>query len=78
MQLSDVTGDLLDQQVDAIINPWNRNLIPWWLLLLKGVSGAIKKRAGYRPFIELRRGGILPLGGVAVTSAGRSGFAWRF
>ncbi len=74
MQISNVTGDLLDQQVDAIINPWNRNLIPWWLLLPKGVSGAIKKKAGYRPFIELRRSGLLPLGGAAVTSAGRLPF----
>jgi O-acetyl-ADP-ribose deacetylase len=74
MQLSILTGDLLDQQVDAIINPWNRNLIPWWLLLPKGVSGAIKKRAGYRPFIELRHSGILPLGDAAVTSAGRLPF----
>ena len=74
MQLSNTTGDLLDQPVDAIVNPWNRNLIPWWLLLPKGVSGAIKKKAGYRPFIELRRSGILPLGGAAVTSAGRLPF----
>jgi O-acetyl-ADP-ribose deacetylase len=74
MQLSNVTGDLLEQQVDAIVNPWNRNLIPWWLLLPQGVSGAIKKRAGYRPFIELRHSGILPLGGAAVTSAGRLPF----
>jgi O-acetyl-ADP-ribose deacetylase len=74
MQLFNVTGDLLDQKVDAIINPWNRNLIPWWLLLPKGLSGAIKKRAGYRPFVELRRIGILPPGGAAVTSAGRLPF----
>ena len=74
MQLCNITGDLFDQQVDAIINPWNRNLIPWWILLPKGVSGAIKKRAGYRPFVELRRNGILPLGGAAVTSAGRLPF----
>ena len=69
-----VTGDLLNQKVDAIVNAWNRNLIPWWLLLPQGVSGAIKKRAGYRPFVELRRSGILPLGGASVTSAGRLPF----
>jgi O-acetyl-ADP-ribose deacetylase len=28
-----VTGDLLDQRVDAIVNAWNRNFITWWLLL---------------------------------------------
>jgi O-acetyl-ADP-ribose deacetylase (regulator of RNase III) len=74
MPVSKVTGDLLDQPVDVIVNPWNRNLIPWWLLLPHGVSGAIKKRGGYRPFIELRRHGVLPLGGAALTSAGRLPF----
>jgi O-acetyl-ADP-ribose deacetylase (regulator of RNase III) len=28
-----VIGDLLDQSVDVIVNSWNRNIIPWWLLL---------------------------------------------
>jgi hypothetical protein len=28
-----VQGDLLDQDVDVIVNAWNRNIIPWWLLL---------------------------------------------
>ncbi len=74
MELSIVIGDLMNQQVDAIVNPWNRNLIPWWLLLPQGVSGAIKKRAGHRPFIELRRFGVLPLGGAAVTGAGQLPF----
>jgi O-acetyl-ADP-ribose deacetylase (regulator of RNase III) len=66
-----VEGDLLDQQVEAIVNSWNRNLIPWWLLLPSGVAGAIKKRAGIQPFRELARHGVLPLGGAAVTGAGR-------
>jgi len=26
-----VEGDLLLQSVDAIVNAWNRNAIPWWL-----------------------------------------------
>jgi O-acetyl-ADP-ribose deacetylase (regulator of RNase III) len=69
-----VEGDLLDQEVDVIVNPWNRNLIPWWLLLPQGVSGAIKKRAGCAPFRELRKAGVLPLGGATITSAGRLPF----
>jgi len=56
------------------VNAWNRNFIPWWLLLPQGVSGAIKKRAGYAPFRELSRAGVLPLGGAVVTSAGRLPF----
>jgi O-acetyl-ADP-ribose deacetylase len=66
-----VEGDLLDQRVDAIVNAWNRNIIPWWLLLPQGVSGAIKRRAGYQPFRELARVGPMPLGTAVVTSAGR-------
>jgi O-acetyl-ADP-ribose deacetylase (regulator of RNase III) len=74
MNLSIVSGDLLEQDVEAIVNAWNRNLIPWWLLLPQGVSGAIKKKAGLAPFRELRRAGVLPLGGAAITSAGRLRF----
>ena len=66
-----VEGDLLEQRVDAIVNAWNRNLIPWWLLLPQGVSGAIKRRAGLQPFRELARVGPMPLGSAVVTSAGR-------
>ncbi len=66
-----VDGNLLDQDVDVIVNAWNRNIIPWWLLVPQGVSGAIKKRGGYQPFIELSRSGPIPLGGAVLTSAGR-------
>lgn len=66
-----VDGDLLDQQVEVIVNAWNRNIIPWWLLIPQGVSRAIKKRGGYRPFRELARQGPIPLGGAVLTSAGK-------
>ncbi|MEQ1829774.1 MAG: macro domain-containing protein [Pirellula sp.] len=68
------TGDLLDQDVEVIVNAWNRNIIPWWLLLPQGVSGAIKKRAGYQPFREVAKAGPIPLGGAVLTSAGRLPF----
>ena len=68
------TGDLLDQDVEVIVNAWNRNIIPWWLLLPQGVSGAIKKRAGYQPFREVAKHGPIPLGGAVLTSAGRLPF----
>jgi O-acetyl-ADP-ribose deacetylase (regulator of RNase III) len=58
----------------VIVNAWNRNVIPWWLLLPRGVSGAIKKRGGTAPFRELGRRGPSPLGGAVVTSAGRLPF----
>ena len=69
-----ITGDLLDQKVEVIVNAWNRNLIPWWLLLPRGVSGAIKKRAGLAPFRELRRHGVLALGQAVMTGAGSLGY----
>ena len=50
MRISFQEGDLLDQDVEAIVNAWNRNIIRWWLLLPQGVSGAIKRRARYEPF----------------------------
>jgi O-acetyl-ADP-ribose deacetylase (regulator of RNase III) len=66
-----IDGDLLDQPVDAIVNAWNRNVIPWWLLLPQGVSGAIKRHAGVAPFRELAKHGPIPLGGAVLTGAGR-------
>lgn len=50
MDVEVVDGDLLDQDVEVIVNAWNRNVIPWWLLLPQGVSGAIKRRGGHAPF----------------------------
>lgn len=69
-----VEGDLLDQDVDVIVNAWNRNIIPWWLLLPQGVSGAIKRRGGTAPFKEVGKHGPIPLGGAVLTSPGRLPF----
>jgi O-acetyl-ADP-ribose deacetylase (regulator of RNase III) len=69
-----VEGDLLDQDVDVIVNAWNRNIIPWWLLLRQGVSGAIKRRGGIGPFQEVSKHGAIPLGGAVLTSAGKLPF----
>ncbi len=69
-----VKGDLLDQEVEVIANAWNRNLIPWWLLLPQGVSAAIKRRGGVAPFREVAKAGIMPLGGAVLTGAGKLPF----
>jgi len=61
MHVKIVKGDLLKQDVEVIVNAWNRNMIPWWLLLPQGVSGAIKKYGGPEPFKELGRHGAIPL-----------------
>lgn len=70
MNLTVVEGNLVDQPVDVLVNAWNRNVIPWWLLLPQGVSGELKRRAGYAPFQELGWR-PMPLGTARLTSAGR-------
>ena len=74
MNLTNTTGDLLDQPVEIIVNAWNRNIIPWWLLLPQGVSGAIKRNGGTLPFREVARYGPIALGGAVLTSAWRLPF----
>ncbi|MCC9602891.1 macro domain-containing protein [Stieleria sp. JC731] len=74
MNVNVTKGDLLDQDVDLIVNSWNRNIIPWWFLLPQGVSGAIKKRGGTTPFKELAKHGPMPLGSAILTSAGKLPF----
>lgn len=75
MRIERVTGDLLDQPADAIVNAWNRNLLPWWLLVPQGVSGAIKRRAGTAPFREMGACRPIPLGSAVHTGAGRLPYA---
>jgi O-acetyl-ADP-ribose deacetylase (regulator of RNase III) len=70
MRVHVVEGNLLDQDVEVIVNAWNRNIFPWWLLLPQGVSGAIKRRGGTAPFRELRAAGLLALGDAVMTGAG--------
>ncbi|MCA9490495.1 MAG: macro domain-containing protein [Myxococcales bacterium] len=74
MRVDVVEGDLLDQDVQVIVNAWNRNIIPWWLLLPQGVSGAIKRRGGKQPFREVAKAGPIPLGQAVLTSAGELPF----
>lgn len=71
MKAEIVKGNLLNQPVEVIVNAWNRNCLPWWLLLPSGVSGAIKRQAGLRPFQEITKFGLMPLGNAVLTSAGR-------
>ncbi len=71
MKVEVVTGNIIHQDVDVIVNSWNRNIIPWWLLLPQGVSGAIKKSAGTTPFKEVAKCGPIPLGEARLTCAGR-------
>lgn len=74
MEVELVEGDILEQDVEVIVNAWNRNIIPWWLLLPQGVSGAIKKKGGYKPFQEVAKCGPIPLGEARETSSGNLTF----
>ena len=69
-----INGDLLDLDVEVIVNPWNRNLIPFYYLVCQGVSKAIKKRVGIEPFKEVQKHGIVPLGTALITNSGNSKF----
>jgi O-acetyl-ADP-ribose deacetylase (regulator of RNase III) len=71
MDLHCVSGDLLRQPVETIVNAWNQNIIPWWLLRPHGISGAIKREAGPDPFRELQNYGKLALGEAVLTNAGK-------
>jgi O-acetyl-ADP-ribose deacetylase (regulator of RNase III) len=71
MKVDIIEGDLLEQKVEVIVNAWNRNIIPWWLLLPQGVSGAIKRKAGIAPFRELAEHGPMKLGEAVLTGAGK-------
>ena len=71
MILETISGDLLAQPVEVIVNAWNQNRLPWWLLRPHGISGAIKRAAGSDPFREVARAGRLRLGQAILTGAGR-------
>jgi O-acetyl-ADP-ribose deacetylase (regulator of RNase III) len=70
MTVEIISGDIVEQRTDAIVNAWNRNVIPWWLLWPHGVSAAIKKSAGLAPFREVAKFGPIPLGDGVLTSPG--------
>ena len=70
MNIEIVKGNILTQDVEVIVNSWNRNIIPWWLLIPQGVSGAIKKQGGTQPFKEVAKFGAIPLGEARLTSSG--------
>ena len=74
MQILSVQEDLLQQPVEAIVNAWNRNFFPWWLLRPHGVSGAIKRAAGDAPFRAVAAYGPLELGQAVWTTAGNLSF----
>ncbi len=76
MKAIEVKGNLLEQDVEVIVNAWNRNIIPWFLLIPQGVSRSIKKKGGISIFNELLKKGFMKLGRAVVTSSGRLEFKY--
>lgn len=71
MKFKVVNSDITNVDAEVIVNAWNRNIIPWFLLIPTGVSGAIKKKAGFSPFNQLLKVGPMKLGSAVITTAGR-------
>lgn len=70
MRLTTNFLNITQQNTECIVNAWNRNFIPYWLLIPQGVSKAIKKDAGNTPFKEVYKKGFLKTGDAVLTSAG--------
>lgn len=70
MKIEVVTGNLFNQKVDAIVNPWNRNIIPHWLIIKQGIAKGIEAQGGIEIFKELSKKGSIPLGSAVLTTAG--------
>ena len=61
-----ITGDLVEQEVDAIVNAANNDL-----LLGGGVAGAIRRRGGPSIQDECTAHGRIAVGDAAITGAGQ-------
>src|SRR5579864_2035992 len=59
-------GDLTEMDVDAIVNAANNDL-----QLGGGVAGAIRRKGGPTIQAECDQIGTIPVGGAAITSAGK-------
>ncbi len=64
--ISFLQGDLTDMDVDAIVNAANNDL-----QLGGGVAGAIRRKGGEEIQRECNKVGPVPVGGAAITTAGR-------
>ena len=62
-----ITGDLVEQEVDAIVNAANNDLV-----LGGGVAGAIRRSGGPSIQDECTAHGPVPVGHAAITGAGRA------
>lgn len=71
-----VVGDVSSRPVDVVVNAWNRNAIPPWLLLPQGVSKAIRRAGGSDTIRAVGRRAPLPLGTATETAAAHLRSRW--
>ena len=69
-------GDVAQRGAEVIVNAWNRNIIPAWMLLPQGVSRAIRKAGGKSAIRAIAARGPLPLGAAWETGAGDLPARW--
>ena len=75
-EIIEIEGDVSTRDVDVIVNAWNRNIIPVWLLVPQGVSKAIRRAGGRSAISAISRRAPLPLGAAAATLAGDLNARW--
>jgi hypothetical protein len=62
IQVQECRGDLLGQlDIEALVNPRNRNFVPRWLLQPGGISKQLEAQTGPEPWTELAAHGTLAL-----------------
>lgn len=71
-----VVGDVAQRRVDVVVNAWNRNVIPPWLLVPQGVSKAIRRAGGRELLRIMGRQAPLPLGAAVETAAPEMQCQW--
>lgn len=68
--ISVIQGNLLDQSVDAIVNPWQRHWLPGGRLCSQQLTHSIRQWAGDDPYNERDSQGPFQPGDAVATRAG--------
>src|SRR5262249_36118801 len=71
-----VSGDIARLPAHTIVNAWNRNVVPGFMLIPQGVSAALGRAGGRSSLREVVRRPPIPLGGAIETTAGDLPARW--